>query len=110
MRPDLLLQKAVIASGRQSYLTLAVLRLSWQYFRWCPSFPEYFAISTSSMSSKGAVINVNSVYHLQTQATSIQIAPRPHRVTDFDWIGTRGTPRLAAAVGREIYIFPISVE
>lgn len=67
-------------------------------------------MSPSSMGSMGAIINVNSVYHLQTQAAPIQIAPRPHRVTDFDWIGTRGTPRLAAVLGKEIFIFPISVD
>ncbi|KAH8117143.1 hypothetical protein DFH11DRAFT_983710 [Phellopilus nigrolimitatus] len=78
-------------------------------FRWCPTFPEYFAISTASATSKGAVVNIYSSFHLQTQATTFQISPRPHRLTDFDWMATRGTPRLAAAVGRVVYIFPISV-
>ncbi|KAL5490128.1 hypothetical protein ACEPAI_4961 [Sanghuangporus weigelae] len=79
-------------------------------FRWCPSLPEYFAISTSAMTSNGGVISVYSIHHLQAQTATIQIAPQPHRVIDFDWIGNRGTPRLAAAVGRDVFIFPISLD
>lgn len=58
----------------------------------------------------GAVIKVMSVYHLGSQTSTIQIAPKPHKVSDFDWVASRGVPRLAVAVGRDVYIFPISVE
>ena len=58
----------------------------------------------------GAEIWLNNVNHLQTQATSITIAPRPHRVIDFDWLATRGVPRIVAAVGKDVVIFSISEE
>lgn len=78
-------------------------------FRWCPSYPEFFAIA-SSVSNKGAVIVISSVNHWQTPANPITIEPRPHRITDFDWLATQGVPRIAAAVGRKVYIFPINMD
>lgn len=53
---------------------------------------------------------VHSTHHLQAQTATIQIAPQPHRLVDFDWIGNRGIPRLAAAVGTDVLIFPISLD
>ena len=78
--------------------------------RWCPSFGEYFAMSPLGATSSGAVVKVISVYHLGTQTSTIQIAPKPHEVADFDWVATRGVPKLAVAVGRNVYVFPISVD
>lgn len=72
--------------------------------------PEYFAISTDQATMKGAIINVSNIYHLKSQPASITIAPRPHRIIDFDWLATKGTPRLVAGVGKDLYIFPISLD
>ncbi|THH10858.1 hypothetical protein EW145_g1064 [Phellinidium pouzarii] len=99
-----------ILKGGKPFATGATFAEGGHRFRWCPSFPDYFAISAATVTSGGAVINVDNVRHLQTQATAIEIAPRPHRVTDFDWLASGNTPRLAVAVGRDVYVFPISVD
>lgn len=78
--------------------------------RWCPSSPDFFATSSASGMGKGAAIQIHNVNHLSASATVITVAPRPHRVIDFDWLATRGTPRIAAAVGHDVLIFPISVD
>ncbi|KDQ59396.1 hypothetical protein JAAARDRAFT_32955 [Jaapia argillacea MUCL 33604] len=78
-------------------------------FRWCHTFPDYFAISAQS-SAKGAVIHVHNVAYPQTQPTVFNIAPRPLRVRDFDFLSAPGIPRLAAAVGREVLVFSIGVD
>ncbi|KIK63831.1 hypothetical protein GYMLUDRAFT_71952 [Collybiopsis luxurians FD-317 M1] len=77
-------------------------------FRWCPTSP-YFAISTQSP-LKGAVVHVHSTNYVYAQPTVFNISARPHFVRDFDFLGTRGIPRLAVAVGRSVVIFPIGVE
>ncbi|KAJ7109107.1 hypothetical protein C8R44DRAFT_801644 [Mycena epipterygia] len=75
-------------------------------FRWCPTFPDYFAISTQSP-AKGAVINIHNTTY--PQPTTMALAPRPHFVRDFDWLVSR-TPRIAAAVGRKVVIFSVVVD
>ena len=62
------------------------------------------------MTREGALVKVLNTQHLQAQANSITVAPRPRRVSDVDWLATRGIPRLAVAVERDVYIFPISEE
>ncbi|KAJ7694085.1 hypothetical protein B0H17DRAFT_1168601 [Mycena rosella] len=74
-------------------------------FRWCPTFPDYFAISTQSP-LKGAVINIHNTTY--TQPTAMPLAPRPHFVRDFDWLASR-TPRIAAAVGHKIIVFSVGL-
>ncbi|KAK7693054.1 hypothetical protein QCA50_002619 [Cerrena zonata] len=78
-------------------------------FRWCPTFPEYFGISTNSP-TKGAVINVHNTTYIHTEPNSFAIAPRPLFVRDFDFLSTPGIPRIVAAVGREVVMFSIGVE
>ncbi|CAL1703833.1 unnamed protein product [Somion occarium] len=78
-------------------------------FRWCPTFPEYFGVSTNSP-IKGAVINVHHITYIDTEPTSFTVAPRPLYVRDFDFLATPGIPRIAAAVGRDVVIFYIGVE
>ena len=77
--------------------------------RWCPTYPDYFAISTSSP-AKGAVIHVHNVTYSHAQPTAFQIAPRPLYVRSFDFIACRGIPRIVAAVGRDIIVFYIGVD
>ncbi|KAF5386974.1 hypothetical protein D9615_001774 [Tricholomella constricta] len=78
-------------------------------FRWCPTYPDYFAISTQSP-SKGASIHVHNLNYFQAQPTIFTILPRPHLVQDFDFLAFRGIPRIVAAVGRTIFIFSIGVD
>ncbi|KAJ7273440.1 hypothetical protein B0H12DRAFT_1176602 [Mycena haematopus] len=75
-------------------------------FRWCPTYPEYFAISTQSP-VKGAVINIHNTTY--AQPTAMALAPRPHFIRDFDWLASR-TPRIAAAVGRQLIVFSVAVD
>jgi len=77
---------------------------------WCPSRPDFFATFSASETGKGAAVQIHNVNHLKASATVITVAPRPHRVIDFDWLATRGTPRIAAAVGHDVLIFPISID
>jgi hypothetical protein len=77
--------------------------------RWCPTFSEYFALSTSSP-SKGAVIHVHNTSYINAQPTVFNLAPRPIQIRDFDFLATSGIPRIAAAVGNEAVIFYIGVE
>ncbi|TFK72577.1 hypothetical protein BDN72DRAFT_815901 [Pluteus cervinus] len=79
------------------------------HFRWCPTYPEYFAISTQNP-AKGAVINVHNVNYIHAQATAFAVGNRPHFVRDFDFLGLRGIPRIAAAVGQKVWVFSIGVE
>lgn len=79
------------------------------HFRWCQSYPDYFAISTQS-AVKGAMIHVHNMAFVHAQPNVISIAPRPHHIRDFDFLATRGIPRIAAAVGREVIIFSIAAD
>ncbi|KAK0210490.1 hypothetical protein DFS33DRAFT_296876 [Desarmillaria ectypa] len=78
-------------------------------FRWCHTYPGYFAISTQSP-SKGALIHVHNLSYVHAQPEIFTVASRPHLVRDFDFLGLRGIPRLAVAVARTVVIFPIGVE
>ena len=77
--------------------------------RWCPTYPEYFAISTQSP-EKGAIVHIHNTNYLQAQPTVFSIHPPPHIVRDFDFLALRGIPRIAVAVGRTIVVFPIGVD
>ncbi|KII88799.1 hypothetical protein PLICRDRAFT_110292 [Plicaturopsis crispa FD-325 SS-3] len=78
-------------------------------FRWCPTYPDFFAISTQSP-AKGGVIHVHNAAYVHAQPTVFNVAPRPHRVRDFDFVALPGIPRVAAAVGRDLFVFSIGVE
>ncbi|KIP02652.1 hypothetical protein PHLGIDRAFT_26486 [Phlebiopsis gigantea 11061_1 CR5-6] len=78
-------------------------------FRWCSSYPDYFAVTTNSP-GKGAVVHVHNTGYLQAQPTVFSVAPRPAYVRDFDFLAAKGIPRIAAAVGRELVVFYIGVE
>lgn len=77
--------------------------------RWCPTYPEYFAIASSSP-SKGAVIHLHNANYINAVPTVLGIAPHPLHVRTFDWLAGRGIPRIAAGVGREVIIFYIGTE
>ena len=77
--------------------------------RWCPTYHDYFAVSTSNP-AKGAVIHVHNVTYTHAQPTVFQIAPRPLCVRSFDFLATRGIPRIVAAVGRDVVVFYIGVD
>jgi hypothetical protein len=81
-------------------------------FRWCPTYPEYFAISTRSAGARGATIHVHSALHAHAHAepTAFTLAPRPLCVRDFDFVSLKGIPRIAAAVGHELVVFYIGLE
>ncbi|KAI0003316.1 hypothetical protein BJV74DRAFT_793555 [Russula compacta] len=81
-------------------------------FRWCPTYPEYFAISTRSAGARGATIHVHSALHAHAHAepTAFTLAPRPLCVRDFDFLSLKGIPRIAAAVGHELIMFYIGLE
>ena len=80
-----------------------------EYHRWCPTYPDYFAISTGSP-AKGAAIHVHNVAYPQAPPTAFQIAPRPLCVRAFDFVAGRGIPRIVAAVGRDVVVFYIGVD
>lgn len=81
-------------------------------FRWCPTYPEYFAISTRSAGARGATIHVHSALHAHAhvEPTAFTLAPRPLCVRDFDFLSLKGIPRIAAAVGHELIVFYIGLE
>ena len=77
--------------------------------RWCPTYHDYFAVSTSSP-AKGAAIHVHNVTYTHAQPTVFEVAQRPLFVRSFDFVAARGIPRIAAAVGREVVVFYIGVD
>jgi hypothetical protein len=81
-------------------------------FRWCPTYPEYFAISTRNPGARGATIHVHSALHAHShvEPTTFTLAPRPLCVRDFDFMSLKGIPRIAAAVGHELIVFYIGLE
>ena len=81
-------------------------------FRWCPTYPEYFAISTRNPGAHGATIHVHSRLHAHShvEPTTFTLAPRPLRVLDFDFMSLKGIPRIAAAVGHELIVFYIGLD
>ncbi|KAG8927680.1 hypothetical protein FRC02_007933 [Tulasnella sp. 418] len=75
-------------------------------FRWCPTDPHLFAVSTESPLN-GALMKVYHTSYPNAPRT-YPILPRPHRVRDFDWLGEVGpedTVRawMAVAVGRKLF-------
>ncbi|KAF4603991.1 hypothetical protein EYR38_004413 [Pleurotus pulmonarius] len=78
-------------------------------FRWCHTYPEYFAVSSQSP-LKGAVIHMHNINYVHAQPTVLSVLPRPHFVRDFDFLAAPGIPRLVVAVGTELAIFPIGVD
>jgi len=83
--------------------------LSIYFLRWCQSYPDYFAISAQSP-VKGAVIHVHNMAFAHAQPNVITIASSPHHIRDFDFLASSGIPRIVAAVGRDVIIFPIAAE
>lgn len=53
---------------------------------------------------------MHNIAYIHAQPNVIVIAPRPHRIRDFDFLATRGIPRIVAAVGREAIIFSIAAD
>jgi len=76
-------------------------------FRWCPTNPHLFAISTASP-LPGALIKI---YHVSFPHAprAYRILPRPHRVRDLDWLGEgadvdpRNRVWMAVAVGKKVF-------
>ena len=77
--------------------------------RWCPTYPEHFAISTQSP-NKGAILHVHNCNFVHAPPTSFVIRPKPHFIRDFDFLSLRGIPRIAAAIGRTLVVFSIGVD
>lgn len=87
-----------------------ISRLKFYLLRsWCPTHQEYFGISTQSP-SKGAVLHVHNCNYVHAPPTVFSLAPKPQFVRDFAFLSLPGIPRIAAAVGRTIMIFPIGVD
>ena len=59
---------------------------------------------------QGAVIHIHNTNYLQAQLTEFSLLQKPHFIQDFDFLVLRGIPRIAAAVGKKIFIFPIGVD
>ncbi|KAG6811176.1 hypothetical protein H0H92_008660 [Tricholoma furcatifolium] len=78
-------------------------------FRWCPTYPDYFAISAQTP-TQGALIHIHNTNYFQAQPTELTLLPKPHIIQDFDFLALRGIPRIAAAVGSKVFIFPIGVD
>ncbi|TFK93162.1 hypothetical protein K466DRAFT_581249 [Polyporus arcularius HHB13444] len=95
--------------GGKPYMTGTSFAEGGHLFRWCPTYPDYFAVSTSSP-AKGAVVHVHNVTYTHAPPTAFQIAPRPLYVRSFDFVAARGIPRIVAAVGREVVVFYIGVD
>lgn len=77
--------------------------------RWCQTHTEYFAISTRSPTN-GALLHVHNCSYVHAPPTPFALRPKPHFVRDFDFLALPGIPRIAAAVGRTVIIFPIGVD
>jgi hypothetical protein len=80
-----------------------------QLFQWCQTHTEYFAISTRS-SSNGALLHVHNCNYVHAPPTSFALRPKPHFIRVFDFLLLPGIPRIAAAVGRTVIIFPIGID
>lgn len=77
--------------------------------RWCQTHTEYFAISTRSPNN-GALLHVHNCSYVHAPPTPFALRPKPNFVRDFDFLALPGIPRIAAAVGRTVIIFPIGVD
>ncbi|KAH9483812.1 hypothetical protein JR316_0003290 [Psilocybe cubensis] len=78
-------------------------------FRWCPTHPDYFAISSQSP-TKGAIVHVHNYSYVHAPPTVFTLRPKPHFVRDFDFLAAGNIPRLVIAVGRILIVFPIGEE
>ncbi|KAI0062207.1 hypothetical protein BV25DRAFT_1885384 [Artomyces pyxidatus] len=76
-------------------------------FRWCPTHPDFFALSTRTAPPR---IHVHSAAYPHADPTTFTLARPPLRMQDFDFLGMRGIPRIAAGVGRELVVFFIGVD
>lgn len=77
--------------------------------RWCPTHPDFFAIASSSARA-GAVVHVHNCAYAQAAPTALALRPRPHHIRALDFLSLPGIPRLAAAVGNAVLVFPIGVD
>ncbi|KAF9459559.1 hypothetical protein BDZ94DRAFT_1006167 [Collybia nuda] len=77
--------------------------------RWCQTYPDYFAISAQSPET-GAVLHVHNTNYTHTAPTVFNLRPKPFLVRDFDFLAMRGVPRIAAAVGKTVFIFTIGAD
>lgn len=77
--------------------------------RWCPTNPDYFAIAAHSI-KRGAVLHVHNIGYVHAQPSIINVAPRPHRIRDFDFMALRGQPLLAIAFSQRVIVFSIGDE
>ncbi|KAF8511145.1 WD40-repeat-containing domain protein [Hysterangium stoloniferum] len=74
-------------------------------FRWCPTTPDLFALSSHSP-LEDAAIHVHNTSYMQSVPRRIVVRSRPHRIKDFDWlcVPKPAFPRLVAAIGRSIVV------
>jgi hypothetical protein len=77
--------------------------------RWSHSMPDCFGI-TSQSPSKGAVIHIHDMRYIHAQPFVINIASKPHIIRDFDFVASRGTTIISAAVGRELVVLSVDVD
>ena len=55
-------------------------------------------------------MHVHNCAYAQAAPTALALRPRPHRVRALDFLSLPGIPRLAAAVGNAVLVFPIGVD
>jgi hypothetical protein len=91
------------------FLSFEFLMTAFFQSRWCPTHTEYFAISSRSPSN-GALLHVHNCNYVQAPPTSFALRPKPHFIRVFDFLLLPGIPRIAAAVGRSVIIFPIGID
>lgn len=77
--------------------------------RWCQTHTDYFAISTRSPDN-GALLHVHNCSYVHAVPTPFTLRPKPHFIRDFDFLVLPGIPRIAAAIGQTVIIFPIGVD
>lgn len=81
----------------------------YQCNRWCPTNSDYFAIAAHSV-KRGAVLHVHNIGYINAQPSIINVAPRPHRIRDFDFMALRSQPLLAVAFSQHVAVFSIGDE
>ncbi|KAF9475327.1 hypothetical protein BDN70DRAFT_883862 [Pholiota conissans] len=77
-----------------------------QLFRWCHTHPDYFGVAAQAPAG-GAVVHVYNCSYVHAAPTAFALRPRPHFVRDFDFLALPGIPRIAAALGRIVVVWPI---
>lgn len=96
------------ADGGRFFRSVPLLRgvadyVHHSFHSWCPTNPDYFAIAAHS-NSKGAVIHLHNVGHVQAQPSVINVAPKPHSVRDFDFVALHGRVVLAVGFGHQVAV------